>query len=141
MRKIYSAFLFLIVAHFGYSQEETPSLNQEAYPVLKQDDALFNTSGIDKLPEYPGGMTAFYSFIAANYKSPDTKGRSGKVFLTFVIEKDGGISHIKVLRDIGYGSGDEAKRVLRECKNWIPGEKDGKKVRVLYSLPIQIGTK
>jgi periplasmic protein TonB len=64
----------------------------------------------------------------------------GKVYVTFVVEKDGSLTDIKVLRDIGYGTGKEAIRVLSKCPKWMPGEQNGKKVRVLYSLPITIQT-
>lgn len=133
MKNIYLKLLFLFISIHSYSQEVKPVQNPD------EDNTIFNTSGIEKKPEYPGGMTAFYNFIAANYKIPDTKGQSGKVFVTFVVEKDGHITDIKVLRDIGFGTGDAAIKVLRQCRNWIPGEQEGKKVRVLYSLPIQIG--
>ena len=54
------------------------------------------------------------------------------------VEKDGSLTDIKVIRDIGYGTGKEAIRVLKKCPKWTPGEQNGKKVRVLYSLPITI---
>ncbi|WP_293896176.1 energy transducer TonB [Flavobacterium sp.] len=104
----------------------------------KEDNNIYNTAGIEKKPDYPGGLNEFYKYIAKNYKTPDVKGVGGKVFVTFIVEKDGSITHVKILRDIGYGTGEEAVRVLQNCKNWIPGEQQGKKVRVLYSLPISI---
>lgn len=105
------------------------------------ESAIYNTAGIEIKPEYPGGMTEFYNFIGKNFRVPDVKGLAGKIFVSFVIEKDGSITDVKVIRDIGYGTGEEAVRVLQNCKNWIPGEQQGKKVRVLYSLPIVIQTK
>ncbi|PWA11253.1 energy transducer TonB [Flavobacterium laiguense] len=63
---------------------------------------------------------------------------NGKVYITFVVEKDGSLSEFKILRDVGYGTGDEAIRVMKLCPKWIPGKIDGKPVRVLYSLPITI---
>ena len=60
------------------------------------------------------------------------------MIVTFVIEKDGSLTDIKVIRDIGYGTGEEAIRVLKECKKWIPAEQNGQKVRVQYTLPISI---
>jgi periplasmic protein TonB len=60
------------------------------------------------------------------------------VFVSFVIEKDGSLTDIKVLKDAGFGTGDEAIRVLKKCKNWVPGEQSGKKVRCSYTLPINL---
>ncbi len=60
----------------------------------------------------------------------------GKVFLTFIVEADGSITHIKILRDIGYGCGKEAVRVMALSPKWIPGVQNGHKVRVQYNVPI-----
>ena len=81
---------------------------------------------------------AFYKFVGNNYQAPEEEGLKGKVYVTFVVEKDGSLTDIKVIRDIGYGTGKEAIRVLKKCPKWTPGEQNGKKVRVLYSLPITI---
>ena len=70
--------------------------------------------------------------------TPEKSGLKGKILITFVIEKDGSINEIKVLQDIGYGTGDEAIRVMKKSLNWIPAQKDGKPVRVLFKFPITI---
>lgn len=101
-------------------------------------ELLFNTASVEKKPDFSGGLKAFYNYIGQNFKIPDVKGLSGKVVVSFVIEKDGSVTDIKVVRDIGYGTKEEAIRVLKNSPNWIPGEQDGKKVRVLYTLPITI---
>ena len=106
--------------------------------VVEEDNKVYGTAGIEVIPEYPGGMEKFYSFISRNYQTPEEEGLKGKVFVTFVVEKDGSLTDIKVIRDIGYGTGKEAIRVLNKCPKWTPGEQNGKKVRVLYSLPITI---
>ena len=104
------------------------------------DFNIYNTAGLDVKPEYPGGVNEFYSFIGKNYKTPNVKGLAGKVYVTFIIEKDGSTGEVKVVRDIGYGTGEEAVRILKECPKWKPGEQNGRKVRVLYALPITIQT-
>jgi len=96
------------------------------------------TSELDEKPDFPGGIQEFYNFIRANYKTPKVQGLSGKVYVTFIIEKDGSLSGIKILRDIGFGTGEEALRVLQISPNWIPGKYKGEPVRAMYSLPITI---
>lgn len=96
---------------------------------------------IERKPEYPGGIPEFYKFIAKQYRTPKVKGLVGKVYVSFIIEKDGSINDIKVLRDIGYGTGEEAIRVLKLSPNWKPGEQDGRKVRCSYGLPISVDTR
>jgi protein TonB len=106
--------------------------------VVEEDNQVYNTAGIEVKPDFPGGIDKFYKFVGNNYKTPEEEGLKGKVYVTFVVEKDGSLTDIKVLRDIGYGTGAEAIRVLKKCPRWTPGEQNGKKVRVLYSLPITI---
>lgn len=141
MKKAHIALVLALTSVYTYSQEIKDVKNEEQTTLQQQQDVIYNTAGIDVKPEYPGGLTAFYNFISANIKLPDTKGQTGKVFVTFVVEKDGELADIKVLRDIGFGTGDAVVKVLRQCRKWIPGEKNGNKVRVLYSLPIQINNK
>jgi protein TonB len=106
--------------------------------VVEEDNSIYNTAGIEVKPDFPGGMAAFGKFIEKNYQSPEEEGLKGKVYVTFVVEKDGSLTDIKVLRDIGYGTGKEAIRVLNKCPRWSPGEQNGKKVRCTFSLPISI---
>lgn len=106
--------------------------------VVEEDNSVHNLAGIEVKPDFPGGIDKFYKFVGKNYQVPEEEGLKGKVFVSFVVEKDGSLTDIKVIRDIGYGTGKEAIRVLKSCPKWNPGEQNGKKVRVLYSLPINI---
>jgi protein TonB len=103
-----------------------------------EDNSIHNMAGIEVKPDFPGGLEKFYKYVGNNYRVPEEEGIKGKVFVTFVVEKDGSLTDIKVVRDIGYGTGAEAIRVLKKSPRWNPGEQNGKKVRVLYSLPITI---
>ncbi len=102
------------------------------------DTNIYSSAGIEVKPDFPGGIEKFYKYVGNNYRAPEEEGLKGKVYVTFVVEKDGSLTDIKVIRDIGYGTGQEAVRVLKKCPKWNPGEQNGKKVRVLYSLPITI---
>ncbi|WP_304198376.1 DUF2059 domain-containing protein [Flavobacterium alvei] len=116
-------------------------VNSVQVPTSVSDNTVYNTAGIEVKPDFPGGMDQFYKFIAENYQTPKVEGLKGKIYVTFVIEKDGSLSDIKVLRDIGYGTGKEAIRVLKLSPKWSSGEQNGQKVRCTYSLPISIGAK
>jgi protein TonB len=102
------------------------------------DNTIYNTAGIEVKPDFPGGIEKFYKFVGNNYVTPEEEGLKGKVYVTFVVEKDGSLTDIKVIRDIGYGTGKEAIRVLKKSPRWAPGVQNGKPVRVLFSLPITI---
>ncbi len=133
--------LFLLIPLFGFAQSKSITVKYEENKKEldnSTDNNIYNTPGIDKKPEYPGGMMEFYKYIGKKYNTPNVKGLQGKVLVSFVIEKDGSITNIKVIKDIGFGTGEEAIRVLQNCERWIPGEQDGSKVRVLFTLPITI---
>ena len=106
--------------------------------VVEEDNSVYSVAGIEVKPDFPGGLQKFGDFIAKNYQTPEEEGLKGKVYVTFVVEKDGSLTDIKVIRDIGYGTGKEAIRVLNKSPRWTPGEQNGKKVRCTFSLPISI---
>ncbi|MBP1224810.1 energy transducer TonB [Flavobacterium sp. 1355] len=99
-------------------------------------------SELDKMPEFPGGMSKFYTYVGNNFTRPDLDAeRTLRVYVSFVIEKDGSITDIIVKNDPGFGMGKEAVRVLKSLKTkWSPGIIDGKPVRTAYNLPITIKT-
>lgn len=132
-------FLFLILVCCAQNM-----LSQYKEPTIKKDpDAVINkteeTPTVDTNPEFPGGPDALYNdFLKKNYKAPYVDNLKGKIYVTFMVEKDGTLSNIKVLRDIGHGTGEEAIRVLKLSPKWIPAKKNGKPVRWQYSFPITI---
>ena len=110
----------------------------------KEEGAIYNTTEITENPDYPDGIEMFYKFVGQNYKIPVTPKDvklKGKVYIKFIVEKDGTPSDFKLLRDIGYGTGEEAIRVLKLSPNWTPGKVNGEPVATMYSLPITIQAK
>ncbi len=99
---------------------------------------VVNSAVLDKMPQFPGGMDKFYNYVGNNFEKPEIEGMSTlRVYVSFVIEKDGSMTDIKVSRDPGYGLGREAIRVLKSLRTkWTPGIIDSKPVRTAYSLPI-----
>lgn len=94
---------------------------------------------LEKYPEFPGGMDAFANYLRKNLRYPERAvdaGINGKVIVSFVIEKDGRLTDIRVLRGIGYGCDEEATRVLRKSPPWKPGIQNSRNVRVLYTIPL-----
>jgi antitoxin component YwqK of YwqJK toxin-antitoxin module len=84
------------------------------------------------------GIEDFYRYIGKTFNTPRIQGLKGKIYITFVVDINGKIIEPKILRDIGYGTGAEAIRVLTSYGNWTPGQQRGVNVRVLYSIPITI---
>lgn len=94
---------------------------------------------VEEMPEFPGGDEARIKFFSKNMIYPviaKQTGIQGNVYLTFIVEKDGSISNIKILRGIGGGCDDEAVRVVKEMPKWKPGRQNGENVRVRCNMPI-----
>ena len=94
---------------------------------------------VEEMPSYPGGEAKLMEYVAKNIKYPQIAretGIQGRVFVGFVVEPDGSVSNVKVLRGIGGGCDEEAMRVVKSMPKWKPGKQRGKAVRVSYMLPV-----
>jgi len=103
------------------------------------DDSLIFTI-VEDQPEFPGGNDSLKAYIKRNIQYPKEaleKGIEGTVFVTFIVEKDGSVSGVQVLRGIGKGCDKEAMRVIRNMPRWKPGYQRGNPVRVKYHVPIR----
>lgn len=100
-------------------------------------DPVFITA--EQEPSFKGGMVGFYKFLAANLRYPPammSHDIAGRVIIEMTVEKNGSLSDFKSLQDIGFGSAEEAIRVLKLSPKWTPGYQDGRPVRIRYTLPI-----
>ena len=94
---------------------------------------------VEEMPAFPGGEAKLLEYVAKNTKYPQIareSGIQGRVFIGFVVETDGSISNVKVLRGIGGGCDEEAVRVIKSLPKWKPGKQRGKAVRVSYQIPV-----
>ncbi|MFM9988895.1 energy transducer TonB [Flavobacterium sp.] len=106
------------------------------------DNNVYSSAGIEVQPEFPGGWAKFGQYVQRNYRSPEVEqDLKGRVFVEFVVEKDGSLTDIKVVRDLGFGTGAEAIRMLKNAPRFKPGVQNGKTIRVRYSLPIMLDIK
>ena len=108
-------------------EEEEEEEEEEVFLVVEDD------------PEFPGGLEALSKFIGDNLHYPQLAKENnitGRVFVSFVVEKDGSVANVKVLRDIGGGCGAEAVRVVKSMPKWKPGKQRGKPVRTQFNLPV-----
>ena len=95
---------------------------------------------VESMPSFPGGMGELMKFLSQNINYPTLakeSGIQGRVFINFVVEPNGKISNVKVLRGIGGGCDEEAVRVVKSMPKWSPGKQRGKPVRVSYNLPVK----
>jgi len=104
------------------------------------DETVYSFVSMETPPTYPRGIDKFYQFLDENIKYPEeAKKRNiqGNVFVSFIIEKDGSLTDIKIARKLGFGTDEEAIRVLKLSRRWNPGMKNGKPVRVKYNIPVR----
>ncbi len=104
---------------------------------IKTVDLPFTT--VEMMPEFIGGTSALYNWLGKNLSYPAIavrNGIEGKVFVKFIVEKDGTISKLEVLKGIGFGCDEEALRTLQKMPKWNPGKQNGRAVRVYFTLPI-----
>lgn len=99
------------------------------------DDATYETYGVDVLPEPVGGTAAWSKFLQRNLRYPETENQ-GRVLISFVVEKDGHLTDITLLKGIAPELDAEALRVLKKAPSWKPGMQNGRPVRVKFTVPI-----
>ena len=120
----------------SFNQEKESTAN-DALPNATKD--AVKVASVETKPQFPGGAEAFYIFVAKKFKVPSDRAfKGGKMVISFVVEKDGSLSEMKAIQDIGFGTTEEAFRILANCPKWSPALQNGKPVRVQYSLPITL---
>jgi len=117
---------------------------EEYVPVEIEDDEEVEEAQIftvvESMPSFPGGDKARIRFLNENIEYPTMareSGIQGRVYVTFVVERNGIVTDVKILRGIGGGCDEEAIRVVKAMPKWIPGKQRGKPVRVQFTLPIK----
>lgn len=111
----------------------TPSAIQDG-----DDETIYNI--VDESAKFGGDKDALQRFLSENLQYPkeaQEKGVQGTVFVTFVVEKDGSVSNVMVLRSIGAGCDEEAVRVIKAMPKWTPAKHNGEIVRMQFNLPIK----
>lgn len=106
----------------------------EAAPVEEQ---IF--TAVEQNPEFPGGAAEMYKYLSKNIRYPGAASRAniqGRVFLQFVVNTDGSITDVEVVKGVGFGCDEEAVRVVKSMPKWKPGRQSGRAVRVKYTLPV-----
>ncbi|MBL7966695.1 MAG: energy transducer TonB [Prolixibacteraceae bacterium] len=108
----------------------------------QQDEKVYEK--VDQMPEFQGGQEELISFLVKSIQYPEEakkKGTQGKVFVNFVVGKDGSITNAKILKAVDPLLDAEALRVITAMPKWIPGKDKGKEVAVQFTLPISFALK
>ena len=94
---------------------------------------------VEQMPQFPGGQQALFEYLSKNIKYPviaEENGVQGRVIVTFVVERDGSITDVKVVKSVDPSIDKEAQRVVKAMPHWIPGKQNGSAVRVKYTVPV-----
>ena len=114
----------------------TPAMAQLKSPP-QQKNGVYNM--VDDQPSFPGGNKNLFKYLAQNVKYPKADLESnvqGRAMIQFVVEKDGSLTEVKVVRAPTSAMGEEAKRVFKNSPKWKPGKVNGKAVRTMYTMPV-----
>jgi protein TonB len=128
-----SLAMFLMLSLFTFNANA-----QEDSLIYETNDTIFDP--VEIYAEFPGGEDSLMMFVYSNLVYPTQALKEkieGRVVCDFVVEKDGSISDIKILRSFGYGCDEEAVRIVKLMPKWIPGKLKGEVVRVKFTLPIK----
>lgn len=125
------------IEEFEIETENIEEIPQDDEPVVIEAEPIADFAEVE--PTFPGGEGAMMTWIQEHIEYPQLAvemGEQGIVYVQFVVNKDGSIEQVKIMRGVSDALDDEAKRVVRRMPKWTPGEQAGKKVRVRYTLPI-----
>ena len=129
--------IMALMAVFGLT-----TVSAQKTVVAKKNQKVFDV--VEQMPEYPGGQAALFEYLSKNIKYPadaEKKKVEGKVFVTFVVDTDGKITDVSLMRKVFPSLDAEAIRVISAMPNWIPGKQKGQVVRVKYTVPIMFRLK
>lgn len=124
--------IMALMACFGLT-----TVSAQKTVVAKKNQQVFDV--VEKMPEYPGGSAALFEYLSTNVKYPvdaEKQKIQGRVLVTFVVNTDGSITDIEVVKKAFPSLDAEAVRVISGMPKWIPGEQKGQKVRVKYTVPL-----
>lgn len=106
-------------------------------PPKQEETKVFDV--VEEMPSFPGGPGALMSFLSGNIKYPvvaEENGIQGRVIVAFVVERDGSITDVRVVKSVDQSLDKEAVRVVKSMPRWIPGKQNGSAVRVKYTVPV-----
>ena len=106
-------------------------------PPKEEETKVFDD--VEQMPSFPGGPSALMQYLSSNIKYPvvaEENGVQGRVVCTFVVERDGSITDVRVIKSVDPSLDKEAVRVVKSMPKWIPGKQNGSAVRVKYTVPV-----
>lgn len=133
-----TVFLFTIMGATTVFAQDKPKSGDIPPKSTQTEDPNEVHIAVSEPANYPGGMRAFNQDFIHNFKVPQIEGESVRIILMFIVEKDGSLNEVQIVKDPGFGVGEAALAALAKTKRWIPAQDNGKVVRSQFTLPITI---
>lgn len=137
--RIEKLFLPLVFFSCAPSNKEIVDVSNKIDSIDNPQSEFYECILVEEMPQFPGGYLALREYLQKNVIYPETareKGIQGRVILTFVVECDGTLTNIKVVRSVDPALDKEAIRVIQNMPKWIPGKQSGEIVPYKYSFPV-----
>ena len=131
--------LVIVFAPAGANAQNKKVKKAQTHKDTTTDDKVYDVC--EQMPTYEGGDAALLKYLGENLKLPEEykeRGMQGRMVVGFIVEKDGSLTNVKVLRAVDIALDAEVLRVVKGMPKWIPGRHNGQRVRVRYLLPIHI---
>ena len=131
--------LVIVFAPAGVNAQNKKVKKARTHKDTTTDDKVYDVC--EQMPTYEGGDAALLKYLGENWKLPDEykeRGIQGRMVVGFIVEKDGSLTNVKVLRAVDIAIDAEVLRVVKGMPKWIPGRHNGQRVRVRHLLPIHI---
>ena len=131
--------LVIVFAPAGVNAQNKKVKKAQTHKDTTTDDKVYEVC--EQMPTYEGGDAALLKYLGENLKLPEEdqeRGMQGRMVVGFIVEKDGSLTNVEVLRPVDIAFDAEVLRVVKGMPKWIPGRHNGQRVRVRYLLPIHI---
>ena len=131
--------LVIVIAPARANAQNKKVKKAQTHKDTTTDDKVYDVC--EQMPTYEGGDAALLKYLGENLKLPEEdqeRGMQGRMVVGFIVEKDGSLTNVKVLRAVDIALDAEVLRVVKGMPKWIPGRHNGQRVRVRYLLPIHI---
>ncbi len=123
--------------YYDKNGNQIENLSEELKPFENTDSQIYTIS--DQSAEFPGGFDGISKYVAVNFDENIAAEIAGRIIVRFVVEKDGSISNVEVIKSLSNESSKEAIRVIKSMPKWKPGKNNGKAIRLQFTLPLNFG--
>lgn len=134
---LFALSIFAVTAQIPGIDDSNPARNIKPDTARPSPTKIYSAIDLDKFPEFPGGLKGYTNFLSKNLKwNQRSEEHARRVILSFVVERDGRLSHFKIEHSVSKKLAAEAMRVIQRSPKWTPGIKNGCKVRVRFVVPV-----